>query len=93
MKLRAKIIKYIFYLTSNIRNFSKKKNTYKKKPNILVGLRLNRSIIGFIRADNIKIQGFHILCQSYFLSYFSAKAKIIFPLNSLTDLESMRKFI
>jgi hypothetical protein len=39
MKLRAKIIKYIFYLTSNIRNFSKKKNTYKKKQNILVGLR------------------------------------------------------
>jgi hypothetical protein len=53
---------------------------------------LNRSIKGFIRADNIKIQGFHILCQSYFLSYFSAKAKIIFPLNSLTDLESKRKF-
>jgi hypothetical protein len=54
---------------------------------------LNRSIIGFIRADNIKIQGFHMLCQSYFLSYFSAKAKIIFPLKSLTDLESKRKFI
>ena len=54
---------------------------------------LNRPIIGFIRADNIKIQGFHILCQSYFLSYFSAKAKIIFPLYSLTDLASKRKFI
>jgi hypothetical protein len=53
----------------------------------------NRSIIGFIRADNIKIQGFHILCQSYFLSYFSAKAKIIFPLDSFTDLASKRKFI
>ena len=53
---------------------------------------LNMSIKGFIRADNTKIQGFHILCQSYFLSYFSAKAKIIFKLYSLTDLASKRKF-
>jgi hypothetical protein len=39
---------------------------------------INRSIIGFIRADNIKIQGFHILCQSYFYHIFLQKQKLFF---------------
>jgi hypothetical protein len=40
---------------------------------------LNRSIIGFIRADIIKIQGFHILCQSNFLYHiFLQKQKLFF---------------